>query len=111
MKKTKAVKTRLKKGDEVIVIAGKYKTQKGEVLSIDRKEARIYVKGVNLRKKYARPTQEAPKGGVFEIEGPLHISNVMAYDAKSKKRSRISVTKDKNGNKVRKLVASGKELE
>lgn len=110
MKKKSPVNTRLKKGDEVIVIAGKHKSQKGEVLGVLREKGQIFVKGVNLRKRFARPTQEAPKGGIIEIEGPIHISNVMAYDSKAKKRSRIKIGSEKGGAKTRVLVASGKEL-
>ncbi|MCB1145420.1 MAG: 50S ribosomal protein L24 [Leptospiraceae bacterium] len=105
------IKTKIKKGDEVIVIAGKFRKQKGEVLRVDRESQKIFVKGVNLRKRFARPTQEAPKGGIIEIEGPIHLSNVMMFDSKAKKPSRVKFGQDKNGAKVRILAASGKELE
>ncbi|MCS6984201.1 MAG: 50S ribosomal protein L24 [Leptospiraceae bacterium] len=105
------LKTRLKRGDVVVVIAGKAKGQKGEILAIDREKGRVWVKGVNLRKRYERPTQENPKGGVVEREASIHISNVMIYDPKAKKPSRIRMGVNKQGKKVRILVKSGTELD
>ncbi len=103
-------KTRLRVEDEVIVIAGKNKNQRGRIIAIDANRGRVIVQGVNMRKRFARPTQENPKGGVVEMEAPLSLSNVMYYDAKTKKPSRIRFGVDKNGKKVRILVKSGKEL-
>lgn len=104
------IKTRLKVDDEVIVISGKNKSAKGKVLAIDLKKGRVIVKGVNLRKRYARPTQENPKGGELQIEHPIAISNVMPYDSKSKERSKIRVELNKNGERVRVYAKSGKEI-
>ena len=103
-------KTKLKVNDEVIVISGKQRKAKGPILAIDKKSQRVIVQGVNLNKRFARPTQENPKGGIIEIEAPIHISNVAYFDAKAKKGSRIKSGTDKNGKKIRVLVASGKEL-
>lgn len=105
------IKTKLKRGDEVIVIAGRAKGQRGEILAIDREKGRVWVKGVNLRKRFERPTQENPKGGVVEREASIHISNVMIYDPKAKKGSRIRMGFNKDGKKVRILVKSNTELE
>jgi large subunit ribosomal protein L24 len=102
-------KTRLKVKDEVIVIAGKHKKSRGEILRIDREKQQVVVKGVNLRKRFARPTQENPKGGIIEIEMPIALSNVQYYDSKEKKPSRIAFGVDKNGQKVRYSVASGRK--
>ena len=55
------IKTRLKVKDEVIVIAGKHKKSRGEILRIDREKKQVVIKGVNLRKRFARPTQENPR--------------------------------------------------
>lgn len=106
MKPAEKIKTKLKRGHEVIVISGKSKGQKGEILAINREKNRVIIKGVNLRKRFARPSQENPKGGVIEIEHSLHLSNVQYFDSKEKKPSRISFDKDKSGNKVRMSVAS-----
>lgn len=102
-------KTRLKVKDEVIVIAGKNKKSRGEILKIDREKKQIVVKGVNLRKRFARPTQENPKGGIIEIEMPIALSNVQLYDSKEKKQTRISYAADKAGKKARFSVASGRK--
>ncbi|MCX7999223.1 MAG: 50S ribosomal protein L24, partial [Leptospiraceae bacterium] len=92
--------------DEVVVIAGKDKGKKGKILSIDRKKDRVYVSGVNRRKKFVRPTQENPQGGVIEVEGSIHISNVMLYDSKRKKGVRVGIQVDERGRKER--IARGK---
>jgi large subunit ribosomal protein L24 len=98
------VKRRLKKGDTVIVIAGKSKGVVGEILEI--KGDRVYVKGANLVKKAIRPNQNMPKGGIITTEGPIHISNVMIYNKKIGKGDRIGV-KFVNGKKVRYFKKTG----
>lgn len=109
-KNTKENKTKLRVNDEVVVINGKNRSQRGKLLAIDKKSGRVIVQGVNQKKRFVRPSQENPKGGVVEIEAPLHISNIMYYDAKTKKGSRIKFTVDKNGKKIRVLASSGKEI-
>ncbi len=79
---TKFKKTKLKKDDEVFVIAGKEKGKKGKILAIDKRKDRVFVEGVNKRKRFVRPTQENPQGGSIEIESGIHISNVMFLDPK-----------------------------
>jgi large subunit ribosomal protein L24 len=100
------IKTRLKVKDEVIVIAGKHKKSRGEILRIDREKKQIIIKGVNLRKRFARPSQENPKGGIIEIEMPIALSNVQYFDTKEKKATRIAYGSDKAGKKARFSVAS-----
>lgn len=100
------IKTRLKVKDEVIVIAGKHKKSRGEILRIDREKLQIVIKGVNLRKRFSRPSQENPKGGILEIEMPIALSNVQYYDSKEKKATRIAYAADKSGAKARFSVAS-----
>ena len=79
----------VKKGDEVVVISGTQRGQRGKVLKINRGSNRVLIEGVNLIKKAARPTQENPKGGVTELEGSIHISNLVLADqfAKSTRRT------------------------
>ncbi len=110
-KTTEKTKTKLKVGDEVVVIAGKNRNSRGKILAISRRSSRVLVQGVNLRKRFARPTQENPKGGVIEAEAPLHISNVAIYDSKNKKGSRIKAGADKNGRKIRVAVKSDKAID
>ena len=105
----KKLKTKLKVNDEVIVIAGKMKSRKGKILAVDRDRGRVIVQGVNLRKRFLRPSQENPKGGTVDMESPLHISNVQILDAKTKKPTRIKIDL-KDGKKTRVAVKSDKEL-
>ena len=84
----------VKKGDEVVVISGTQRGQRGKVLKINRGSNRVLIEGVNLIKKAARPTQENPKGGVTELEGSIHISNLVLADkfAKSTRRNAAAPT-------------------
>ena len=77
----------VKKGDEVIVIAGTQRGKKGKVLKISRVSNRVLVEGVNLIKKVARPTQENPQGGIKELEGSIHISNLKLVSVYEKSRA------------------------
>ncbi len=74
---------KIKKGDNVIVIAGKDKDKEGKVLSVDTKNNTVVVEGVNMISKHAKPSQVNPQGGIIEREAPIDISNVM-YSVKGK---------------------------
>jgi large subunit ribosomal protein L24 len=71
------VKVKLKKGDNVRIIAGKDKGKEGRILKIDRKDGRVIVEGYNMVKKSMKPQREGEKGSITEIEAPFQISNVM----------------------------------
>ena len=71
------MKTKLKKGDQVQIIAGKDKGKKGRVLRIDRMTERVIVEGLNMVKKTQRPKSQNDKGGIIEIEAAIAASNVM----------------------------------
>jgi len=71
------MKTKLKKGDQVQIIAGKDKGKQGRVLRIDRASARLIVEGLNMVKKTQRPKSQNDKGGIIEIEAPITASNLM----------------------------------
>lgn len=73
-------KVSVKKDDKVFVIAGAQKGKSGKVLRVDRKHDRVYVQGLNLQKKTIRRSQAKPQGGIMDVEGPIHISNVMAEE-------------------------------
>lgn len=103
-KKRRRVK--LKVGDEVIVIAGKEKGKRGEIRFIDKRNDRVVVQGVKKIKRFQRPTQENPKGGVLEIEAGIHISNVMYYDSKTKQGKRIGYAGV--GAEKKRVVRAGK---
>ena len=66
----------VKKGDEVIVIAGDHKNKKGKVLQVIRDKNRVIVEGVNMIKKHERKTQDNPQGSITEREASIHYSNV-----------------------------------
>jgi len=69
--------TRIKKDDQVVVIAGKDKGTKGRVKQVLREVDRVLVEGVNMVKRHTKPTPKNPQGGIIEREQPIHLSNVM----------------------------------
>ena len=96
---------KIKKGDEVVVISGKYKGVKGKVLEARPTESRVVVEGVNRHKWHIKPTQEQP-GHIIVREAPVHVSNVALIDPKTKKATRAGY-KMENGKKVRIAKKSG----
>ena len=92
-------KWRIKKGDIVQVITGKDKGVRGEILSVDRKERRIVMKGVNVVTRHQKPTMNNP-GGLIKKEKSIHASNVMLLDSSDDKPARVSM-KMIDGKKVR----------
>ena len=88
-KKTQVVKKiHIKKGDQVVVLAGANKGKKGEVLQVFPKKYRAVVEQVNIVKKHTKATQDNP-GGINEVEAPIHISNLMLVDPKTGEPTRI----------------------
>lgn len=104
-------KSRIKKGDNVRVIAGKHKGEEGEVLSVLREKGRVLVKNVNIIKKARKPTQENPRGGFVEQEAPIHLSNVQLLDPKTGEPTRIGYRFQDDGRKVRVAVKTGNVLD
>ena len=104
-------KSRIKKGDNVRVIAGKHKGAEGEVMSVDRARSRVVVKNVNIIQKTQRPTQENPRGGFVEQEAPIHLSNVQLLDPKTGEPTRIGYRFEDDGSKVRYPLKSGTKLD
>ena len=100
---------RVKKGDTVVVIAGKDKGKKGTVTKVFPKANRVLVEGVNLITKHQKPTAMNPQGGIVNKEASLHISNVMPLDPETGKGTRVRVEM-KDNKKVRVSVKSGKEI-
>lgn len=91
---------KLKKGDKVIVIAGKDKGKIGEILKAFPKESKVLVAGVNEVKKHQKPSR-ANKGGVVAKLMPIHYSNIAYYDESLKKGSRVGFKIDENSEKKR----------
>ena len=99
---------RIKKNDEVIVIAGRDKGRRGNVIRIDGD--RVYVENVNVAKKHQKPNPaKGVQAGIIEKEMPLHISNVMLFNPVAKKGDRVGVKTLEDGRRVR-VFKSNKEV-
>lgn len=105
-----APKLKIKKGDQVIVLTGKDKGAKGEVLKTFPVKNRVLVQGVNLVTKHEKPSQFSA-GGIQKKELPIHASNVALVDPKSGKATRIGYKVLKDGKKVRVAKKSGETIE
>lgn len=103
------VKMKLKKGDEVIVIAGKDRGKKGNIVKVLPAESRVIVGGVNKAKRHEKPSRTGA-GGITEKELPLHVSNVMLVDPKTNKATRVGYKKLTDGTKVRFAKRSGEVI-
>ena len=101
---------KIKKNDQVVVIAGKDKGKRGRVLKVIPENSRIIIEHINVIKKAQRKTQENQQGGFVDIEVPVHISNVMLLDKKTNKPSRYGVSVAKDGSKVRISKKSGEVI-
>lgn len=99
----------LKKGDNVIVIAGRDKGKAGTIQKVIPESNRVVVENVNIRKKCNKPTQANPDGGIVEVYAPINASNVALVDPKTKKPTKIG-HKIVNGKKVRVAKKSGTVL-
>ena len=88
-----------KVGDEVVVIAGSDKGKTGKIVKTLRNENKVIVEGVHMVKKHQKPTSENQTGGIVERENPIHVSNVMIIDPKTKKPTRVGITMDEKNNK------------
>ncbi len=99
-----------KTGDKVVVISGKDKNKEGKITKVLRKENKVVVEGVNIVKKHMKPNGQT-SGSIVEMEAAINASNVMLIDPKTKKRTRIGHTTDKNGKKVRIAKKSGEILD
>ncbi len=102
-------KLHIRKGDEVIILAGKDKGQKGKVLKVFIKEQRALVEGVNMVSKSAKPSAKNPQGGIIKQETPIHISNLSLIDPKSGKATRVAI-KHEGKNVIRIAKKSGEEI-
>lgn len=108
MAEAQKTSTKLKKNDQVMVIAGKEKGKVGKILRIDTKTSRVLIEGVNLVKKAVRKKNANDRGGIIEVEATIHISNVQIVD-KSGKPTRITY-KIEGDDKVRVAANTGDKL-
>ena len=109
--KSKVKKLRLKKGDQVRVMSGKYRGAEGSILAVDPERNRVVVENVNIAKKTQRPTQDNPRGGIRDLEMPIHASNVMVLDPQTGEPTRIGSKTLDSGEKVRVARKSGAQLD
>jgi large subunit ribosomal protein L24 len=102
---------KIKRNDEVIVIAGRDKGKRGEVLEI-RKDSRLVVSGVNMVKKHQRPNpQLGVQGGIVPKEAPIQASNVAIYNDETGKADRVGIRVDEDGKKVRVFRSTDKPID
>ena len=100
-----------KVGDEVVVIAGSDKGKTGKIVRTLRDENKVVVEGVNVVKKHQKATGQE-SGGIVEMAAPIHASNVMIVDPKTKKRTRVGHTTDeKTGKKIRIAKKSNEKID
>jgi large subunit ribosomal protein L24 len=100
---------KIKKNDDVIVIAGKDKGSRGSVLRV--LEDKLLVSGVNKVKKHQKPNPvKGVNGGIVEMEMPIHASNIAIYNASTKKADRVGVKVLEDGRKVRVFKSSGEVI-
>jgi large subunit ribosomal protein L24 len=104
---------RIRKDDDVVVISGKDKGKTGKVIRVDRERDRVFVEGVNIVKRHQRPQPGRPNAqvGVIEREGPVHVSNVALLDPKENKPTRVGITRNAQGRRMRVTKRSGTELD
>jgi large subunit ribosomal protein L24 len=103
-------KIRLKKGDLVVVRAGKYKGKTGKISATHPSENKVTVEGINIVKKHVKPNQTHPQGSIVEITKPIWVSKVGIVEPTTKKATRIGLKIDKDGNKTRVYKYSNKEI-
>ncbi len=108
-------KTHVRKGDTVIVLAGKDKGKRGKVSAVDPKNSKVTVEGVNVVKRHTKPRPPAtPQGGILDKTLPIHISNVMVIDPKKNEPTRVryvsETSKDGDEKKHRVAVKSGERI-
>ncbi|MFQ5562378.1 MAG: 50S ribosomal protein L24 [Parvularculaceae bacterium] len=101
---------KIKKGDSVIVLAGKYRGVEGEVLGVMPKRDKVLVRGVNMVKRHQRQTANQ-QGGIISREAPIHISNVALRDPETGKPTRVGFTTLKDGRKARVAKRSGEVID
>jgi large subunit ribosomal protein L24 len=99
---------KIRKGDEVVVIAGKDKGATGKVIAVDPRRERVTVEGVNLIKRNTKADAQGKGGGVITREAPLHVSNVMLSEGGKPVRVGYKINED--GTKVRISRRTGKEI-
>ena len=100
---------KLKTGDKVVVIAGASKGKEGKITKV--LDDKVVVEGFNVAKKHLKPKNNNGTGEIVEVERPIHKSNVMLVDPKTKKPTRVKMDFDKNGKKIRISKKSNEKID
>src|SRR5438034_9683095 len=101
----------VRRGDTVVVVAGKDRGKRGKVLRVVPGKGRVVVEKINMIKKHQRPTQKLRQGGIIEREGAIHLSNVMLVDPQTSKPTRVGVRELADGKKARLARRSGEMMD
>lgn len=99
---------KIRKNDNVMIVAGNDKDKTGKVLKVFPKQNRVIVEGINLRKRHTKPSQSNPQGGIIEKESSIHLSNVMLIDPNNNAPTRLGsqiILDEKTGKKKRVRVS------
>jgi large subunit ribosomal protein L24 len=102
---------KIKKGDTVVVIAGKDKGRAGKVIKVYPDADRVTVEGINVVARAMRPSMSSPEGGLKRFEAPVHLSNVAIQDPKTGKPTRVGFKTTADGRKVRVAKGSGVDID
>lgn len=105
------VKTKLRKGDQVMVISGRERGKTGKILSIDRNRGKVVVEKLNVIKRHTKPNPKVRQGGIIEREAPLPLSNVMYFSPSLQKPVRLSWKAESAGRKVRVVRTNNEVIE
>ena len=100
---------KLKTGDKVVVVAGSNKGKEGKIAKI--LDSKVIVEGVNIVKKHLKPKNNNGTGEIVEVEAPIHASNVMLVDPKTKKPTKVRIEKDSKGKKIRISKKSNEKID
>ena len=100
---------KLKTGDKVVVVAGSNKGKEGKIAKI--LDSKVIVEGVNIVKKHLKPKNNNGTGEIVEVEAPIHASNVMLVDPKTKKPTKVKIEKDSKGKKIRISKKSNEKID
>lgn len=104
-------KSRIRKGDTVVVISGRERGKSGKVLSVDLAAGKVIVEKLNIIKRHTKPSQKAKQGGILEREAPIAISNVMFFCPVTQKPTRVGVRRLEDGRRVRFSKKSNETVE
>ena len=100
---------KLKTGDKVVVVSGSNKGKEGKITKI--LDNKVIIGGVNIVKKHLKPKNNNGTGEIIEMEAPIHVSNVMLSDPKTKKPTKVKIEKDSKGKKIRISKKSNEKID